>query len=224
MSEVKVKVKRMKLSALRPAEYNPRTISDEAFEGLGSSIDRFGMLSHIVWNKRTGNIVGGHQRYRHLMRVGETETDVVVVDLDDNEEVALNITLNNRNVRGDFSKDVMEQLRVSEAQIGSAFKQLGLLDLFEQLRKRGFDKKKKEPPQQTTPAPSGGREGEDDSGDDSGPPPTGEGMETKPEAFITCPKCRSQWRMKNNEVVFNSVIGQGNPVGEKKDAPQTVEN
>lgn len=210
MSELKVEMKKMKLADLKPAEYNPRRITDEALEGLGHSITRFGLLAHIVWNERSGNIVGGHQRYKQLKELGETETDVVVVDLDDNEEVALNITLNNREVRGDFTKDVIEQLRVSEAQLGSAFRQLGLLDLYQTLQSRGFDKKKKEktttgkaPKEETT-----GRQ-DDGDGDDNIPPP----KDDKPQAVITCPKCRSQWKLTDNNVVFNAVTGTGNAVG-----------
>ena len=206
-------VVRMKLSELRPAEYNPRKITDEAFEGLGHSISRFGMLSHIVWNKRTGNIVGGHQRYKHLTEMGEVETDVVVVDLDDNEEVTLNITLNNKAVRGEFTKDVVDQLRASEAQLGSAFKQIGLLDLYEHLRSSGFDKQKKEKrdkmPQERPDHKDGGEM--DHAGEVGKPPekPTGD----KPQAVLKCPKCKSQWKLQDNAVICNTVTGTGHPVG-----------
>lgn len=213
MSEIKVEVARMKLDDLTPADYNPRTISDEAYEGLGNSIVRFGMLDHIVWNRRTGNIVGGHQRYKQLWELGEKETDVVVVDLDDNEEVALNITLNNPQIRGDFTKDVIEQLRVSEAQLGSSFRQLGLLDLFEYLRSRGFDKKKKEKKTTTTDVKEkkSGTQPEKEKKEEEPKPPVDE----KPQAMITCPKCQSQWKLTNNEVVFNAVTGSGKPIGVK---------
>ena len=212
MTEIPEIVK-MKLSELRPAEYNPRKITDEAFEGLGHSISRFGMLSHIVWNKRTGNIVGGHQRYKHLVEMGEEETDVVVVDLDDNEEVALNITLNNKAVRGDFTRDVVDQLRTSEAQLGSAFKQIGLLDLYEHLRSRGFEKTKKEKrdkmPQERKEQNDGGSK---DHGGEVGKT-SGKIEDDKPQAVLKCPKCKSQWKLQDNTVVCNTITGTGNPVG-----------
>ena len=189
MSEAKIEIKRMKLSELRPADYNPRKITDEAFEGLGNSIERFGLLANIVWNRRSGNIVGGHQRFKHLLAMGEVETDVVVVDLDDNDEVALNITLNNKEIMGDFTEDVIRQLRTSEAQLGSAFKQVGLMDLFEYLKNRGFDKKTKE---KDTTVRGGGGEPEPSSGN-------------SPKIVVTCPKCHSRWALKNNEIIFNSV-------------------
>ena len=209
MNETTTVVK-MKLADLKPAEYNPRKITDEAFAGLGNSISRFGILSHIVWNKRTGNIVGGHQRYKHLVEMGEIETEVIVVDLDDNEEVALNITLNNKAIRGDFTMDVVAQLRISEAQLGSAFKQIGLLDLYENLRSRGFEKKVREKlekiPKENSESKEGQRQGD---GGNTQEKPVGD----KPQAVLTCPGCKSQWKLQDNEVICNTVTGTGNLVG-----------
>ena len=204
-------VAKMKLTDLKPAEYNPRKITDEAFAGLGNSISRFGILSHIVWNKRTGNIVGGHQRYKHLVEMGEIETEVIVVDLDDNEEVALNITLNNKAIRGDFTKDVVNQLRASEAQLGSAFKQIGLLDLYENLRSRGFEKKVKEKLDKIPKEHPESKEVQSQGGDvgDILEKPVGD----KPQAVLTCPGCKSKWKLQNNEVICNTVTGTGNSVG-----------
>src|ERR1039457_1856925 len=100
----------MKLQDLHPATYNPRTISDRAMGGLTNSMERFGVVQPIVWNKRTGNIVGGHQRYKVLVEKGEKEVDVVVVDVDEKEELALNITLNNPEIQGEFDKHTQDLL------------------------------------------------------------------------------------------------------------------
>lgn len=51
-----------KISDLKRAEYNPRQISEWAKEALRKSMMKFGDLSGIVVNVRTGKIVGGHQR------------------------------------------------------------------------------------------------------------------------------------------------------------------
>ncbi|KKU25466.1 MAG: methylase N-4/N-6 protein, partial [Microgenomates group bacterium GW2011_GWA2_46_16] len=56
----------MKLTDLKPADYNPRTITDEQMERLKKSLAEFGDLSGIVFNRRTGNLVGGHQRLKCL--------------------------------------------------------------------------------------------------------------------------------------------------------------
>lgn len=48
------------------AEYNPRTITDEQLKNLKRSLKKFGDLSGVVLNVRSGNIVGGHQRLKSL--------------------------------------------------------------------------------------------------------------------------------------------------------------
>lgn len=51
---------------LLPNLSNPRTISDVALGQLGRSMREFGDISGIVWNRRTGRLVGGHQRRKNL--------------------------------------------------------------------------------------------------------------------------------------------------------------
>lgn len=185
-------VKRMKMADLKMAEYNPREIDDRAFEGLGNSINKFGLLIPIVWNKTTGNIVGGHQRYKYLTEAGETETDVVVVELDANEEVALNITLNNPEIRGGFSSEITRLLKLSEAQIGSLFNDIRLNDLFRTLKVDNPEKNEKPP-----------REHNSNDGSNSVPPPVTTDS-NQPDAVIVCPECGSKWKMKDNSVVLNT--------------------
>jgi len=52
----------MKLDDLKPAEYNPRKITDEKRDKLKESLLKFGDLSGVIFNKATKNLVGGHQR------------------------------------------------------------------------------------------------------------------------------------------------------------------
>jgi DNA modification methylase len=96
-------VRVMRLDALRPAEYNPRTITEEAARGLAASIRRFGLVQPVVWNRRTQRVVGGHQRLDALKSLGKTEAQVVVVDLPEAEEKALNVTLNSPAITGEFT-------------------------------------------------------------------------------------------------------------------------
>ena len=184
MVDADPEVQRKRLVDLDPAPYNPRKIKDTALEGLGTSIEEFGLLSHIVWNKRSGNIVGGHQRYRKLVEMGETETDVVVVDLDHDDEVSLNLLLNNPYARGEFTSDAKVMLEKVEVQIGSLFNDLRLNDLHEQISKaaKGGDK---------SPGSGGGGDG--------GPPPA----PPEEDACIVCPWCKGVWRMSDEEVLSN---------------------
>ena len=86
-----MEIVKMKLSELNPAEYNPRKAlkpGDPAYEKLKASILSFGNVEPIVWNRSTGNVVGGHQRLRVLLDLGVTESEVSVVELSEVDEKA----------------------------------------------------------------------------------------------------------------------------------------
>lgn len=105
--------KTVKLADMKPAPYNPRKISQKAFDGLAATIDEFGLVQEIVWNQKTGNIVGGHQRYKVLLERGVKSTTVSVVDLSEDKEKQLNVALNNPHTQGEFNDsidDLLEQI------------------------------------------------------------------------------------------------------------------
>lgn len=92
-----LEVRRLPVSQINPAPYNPRVAlkpGDPEYEKLKRSLTEFGCAEPPVWNKRTGHLVGGHQRFRVLCDMGYTEIDVSVVDLDVPREKALNLALN----------------------------------------------------------------------------------------------------------------------------------
>ncbi len=128
---------------LKPAPYNPRKIDSGAADGLGFSIERFGDLSGIVWNKRTGHIVAGHQRLTQLKARGAQLLNgdvcisvqgatkrfpVRVVDWSEVEEKAANLEANNPHISGSFDDGVVDLLREVEAGLGSEFVSDALLD------------------------------------------------------------------------------------------------
>ena len=51
---------------LHPAPYNPRTMSAKEHDGLAASMQQFGDLGGIVFNRRTSRLIGAHQRKQHL--------------------------------------------------------------------------------------------------------------------------------------------------------------
>lgn len=106
-----MKVEKVKIEKLNPAKYNPRKDlqpGDPEYEKLKRSIEEFGYVEPIIWNEKTGNIIGGHQRYKMLVASGITEIDCVVLNLDETKEKALNIALN--KISGDWDKDKLEFL------------------------------------------------------------------------------------------------------------------
>ena len=73
-----MKIQEIEFSRLIPADYNPRvalTPDMPEFERLKNSIETFGNVEPIVWNERTGHIVGGHQRLAVLQHLGYTSAE-----------------------------------------------------------------------------------------------------------------------------------------------------
>lgn len=106
-----MQIERIPIDRLRAAEYNPRKdlkAGDPEFEKLRRSIEQFGYVEPAIWNKHTGNVVGGHQRIKVLKAIGHTEADCVVVDLDDAQERALNIALN--KISGEWDATLLTAL------------------------------------------------------------------------------------------------------------------
>ncbi|WP_206917169.1 ParB N-terminal domain-containing protein [Alicyclobacillus suci] len=114
-----MRIETVKLENLIPAEYNPRIDlqpGDPEYEKLKRSIEEFGLVEPIVWNQRTGKVVGGHQRLKILQDLGVAETDVVIVDLDETREKALNLALN--KIEGEIEK-LMTDFSLSPARMRS---------------------------------------------------------------------------------------------------------
>jgi DNA modification methylase len=110
-----MQIEKIPLEKLNPAKYNPRKDlkpGDPEYEKLKKSMETFGYVEPIVWNKRTGNIVSGHQRLKILEHQGQREIETVVVDLDEQQEKALNITLNKVSGGWDLPKlaDLISEL------------------------------------------------------------------------------------------------------------------
>ena len=93
---------------IQNAEYNPRIMDKEAKKRLKKNLAENGLVSAITWNKRTGNIVGGHQRLEQLDALEKNKDyslDVCVVDVDERTEAKLNVILNNPSTQGDWDLD-----------------------------------------------------------------------------------------------------------------------
>ncbi|EHV0179760.1 DNA modification methylase [Enterococcus faecalis] len=101
-------IKKMKLSDLKAAEYNPRVDLKpgmQEYEKLKQSILEFGFVDPPIYNIQTGNLVGGHQRVAVARELGLfNEIEVSVVNLPLNKEKALNVALNKISGQWDEEK------------------------------------------------------------------------------------------------------------------------
>ncbi|MEI8289560.1 MAG: hypothetical protein WCH99_08795 [Verrucomicrobiota bacterium] len=113
-------------SVLKGAPYNPRYLPAKAKAKLRETLGAVGLVQPIVWNRRTGFIVGGHQRISQIDALeghADYQLTVAVVDVDEKREKELNILLNNTDVTGEWD---LEKLK-------------GILDGEIELMNTGFD-------------------------------------------------------------------------------------
>jgi DNA modification methylase len=111
---IKPEISEIKLAELKPSPYNPREISNEALLGLRHSLERFGYVDLLVVNKRNMRIISGHQRYKILQAEGVEIAPAILVDVDEIQEQAMNVTLNNQEIAGVWTAaliPLLEKLR-----------------------------------------------------------------------------------------------------------------
>ena len=108
------------------APYNPRQISDHDLEALRRSLRFFGTVEPIVVNRRSGHIVGGHQRVKAALAEGIDELPVYYVDLDDPSEKQLNLALN--RIHGEWDEEMLERLLVELRTSGADLELTGFTD------------------------------------------------------------------------------------------------
>lgn len=119
----------IKIGDLKRAEYNPRFMPDNEMQALKKSIESFGFVEPVVINistKRYGILIGGHQRITaldQLLAVGILPANITMepghlmsdpgviylvpaigVDLDEEKEKILNLSLNKITGRWDENK------------------------------------------------------------------------------------------------------------------------
>ena len=106
-----MKIEKIKAELLKPARYNPRKDlkpGDKEYQKLRRSIEEFGYVEPVIFNRRTGNVVGGHQRLKVLLDLGHSEIDCVVVELGPEREKALNLALN--KIQGEWDETKLAEL------------------------------------------------------------------------------------------------------------------
>lgn len=103
-------IEKVKLKDIKPSKYNPRIISPEQLNALKDSMEKFGNVQPLIINKKTGNLVSGHQRLKVLNTTmhQDDEVECVIVDLDEFQEKALNIACN--KISGEFEDKSLAEL------------------------------------------------------------------------------------------------------------------
>ena len=125
-----MQIEKIKITDIYPADYNPRTITEDQKTKLKNSIDNFGIVEPILINLQNNRIIGGHQRFQVLLDQYLLDNDLYAelnllqlnesygwvfpdnnntLDSEDMEK-ALNLVLNNTKVAGTFDKNKLVQI------------------------------------------------------------------------------------------------------------------
>jgi hypothetical protein len=112
----KYEIKTINRSEIHEADYNPRKITDSARKKLKRGMKTLGLLSPIIVNKTTMNIVGGHQRISIMDEENkypekDYELTVAMVELSEQDEVKANVLLNNQGVMGEWDISALGSLK-----------------------------------------------------------------------------------------------------------------
>jgi len=106
-------IERWKRSDIKNAPYNPRVIAPEARKRLMANLGKFGHMAPITVNRKTGNLVGGHQRLAATDAIEGSKDyllDVAVVELSVADEKNQNIFLNNTAAQGEWDLGALTEL------------------------------------------------------------------------------------------------------------------
>lgn len=116
----------MKVKDIKPSAYNPRSITEQRLDMLKKSMAKFGDLGPVTVNVKTGNLISGHQRVKHLdpswvitktphkdevgtVALGHIETpfgrwQYREVDWPEKKELAANVAANQHGGEWDYPK------------------------------------------------------------------------------------------------------------------------
>ena len=117
---------------------NPRILSKKQGDELKNSLSKFGQCEPIVIQP-DGTIIGGHQRYRVLKKMGKKHIDAYVpsVPLSDDEARELTIRLNKN--QGDWDYDLLANVWEIDLLLESGFTAEELhLDIVEEKKPTKF--------------------------------------------------------------------------------------
>ncbi|MFA5080884.1 MAG: ParB N-terminal domain-containing protein, partial [Candidatus Paceibacterota bacterium] len=113
MKNTNIKTVMVDIDKLKPAIYNPRTLSEEQERHLTESIKQFDLVDPIIANKykgRENTVISGHQRLRVASKLGYKKVPVIYLELNEEQEKRLNLHMNHST--GSWSIEKLKELDI----------------------------------------------------------------------------------------------------------------
>lgn len=112
-------MKLMQRSDIKLHPKNPRVITENAKKKLKEKIKDIGLLQPPILNKRTGYLIGGHQRIavmdsleKYKEGVTDYQIDVAIVDLSEKKELEALVFLNNPGAQGGWELEMLAEINL----------------------------------------------------------------------------------------------------------------
>lgn len=129
-------IDKIKITDIKPADYNPRKISGKDYDNLMNSIREFGLVDPIIINLNDNTVIGGHQRYDVLMdmyMLGDIDNELSVLKMGDIGWVFLDDQLKVKN------EDYERALNIALNKISGDWDIEKLVFVLDELDEDGFD-------------------------------------------------------------------------------------
>ena len=125
-----MQIEQVNPKGLKPAEYNPRQMTEKQAKDLTQSIKEFGLVDPIIVNNFKGRenvVIGGHQRLKIALQEDFKTVPVVYVSLPIEKERELNLRLNKNNGEWDwdllanFDEDMLKDVGFESEELDKMF-------------------------------------------------------------------------------------------------------
>lgn len=101
-------IKYVAIDELRPAAYNPRTISEKELADLERSVGEFGLVDPIIVRRAGNQVIGGHQRLVVARSLDLDRVPVIFLEISEAKAKLLNLALN--KIGGDWDEEKLGEL------------------------------------------------------------------------------------------------------------------
>lgn len=133
------------LKDLRPDPNNPRIMKEDSFKGLVKSLQSFGDISGITYNRKTKHLVAGHQRREALLAIGGLDEAKIEITKQFDKPTKLGTVavgliyvndepINYREVEWDSAKERKANIMANNPAIMGVYDQLKLAEQLNEFR------------------------------------------------------------------------------------------
>jgi len=105
-----LQIKTVDIKEIHTDPANARLHGKKNIESIIGSLRQFGQVEPLVVQKSTGKIIGGNGRLEAMKELGWSEVDVIELEIEDTNSIALGIALNRTSELATWDYEVLPSL------------------------------------------------------------------------------------------------------------------